>query len=146
MGCLVIQMSMKLLADHILSVAQKNNRSINNLKLQKVMYFVLKESRDKDILSYKNLREIYDDPFLVWAYGPSVKGQFERFKFFGSAPIIGKFEYTDEFSALDGLIVDYLEYKLTDLVKKSFENDFWKNNKKYISGFRSTVSYDLIDI
>lgn len=44
---------MKLLADHILSVAQKNNKSINNLKLQKVMYFVLKESRDKNILPYK---------------------------------------------------------------------------------------------
>ena len=37
---------MNLLADHILSVAQKNQKSLNNLKLQKVMYFVLKESRD----------------------------------------------------------------------------------------------------
>ena len=86
---------MNLLADHILSVAQKNQKSINNLKLQKVMYFVLKDSRDKDILSYKTLREIYDDPFLVWAYGPSTKGQYYRFKFFRSAPIIGKFEYTE---------------------------------------------------
>ena len=137
---------MNLLADHILSVAQKNQKSLNNLKLQKVMYFVLKESRDKDILSYKNLREIYDDPFLVWAYGPTVRGQFNRFKLFGSAPIIGKFEYTDELSTLDDLIVDYLDYKLIDLVKKSFENDFWKNNKKYISNFRSNISYDFIDI
>ena len=137
---------MNLLPDHILSVAQKNNRSINNLKLQKVMYFVLQESRNKDILPYKTLKEVYDDPFLVWAYGPSVKGQFERFKLFGSTPIIGKFEYTDELYALDGLVVDYLEYKLIDLVKKSFENSFWKNNKKYISGFRSNISYDLIDI
>ena len=141
-----MKMSMNLLADHILSVAQKNQKSLNNLKLQKVMYFVLKESRDKDILSYKNLREIYDDPFLVWAYGPTVRGQFNRFKLFGSAPIIGKFEYTDELSTLDDLIVDYLDYKLIDLVKKSFENDFWKNNKKYISNFRSNISYDFIDI
>lgn len=141
-----MKLSMNLLADHILSVAQKNNRSINNLKLQKVMYFVLRESRDKEILPYKSLKEVYDDPFLVWAYGPSAKGQFERFKLFGSAPIIGKFEYTDELSALDGLVVDYLEYKLIDLVKKSFKNNFWKNNKKYISGFRSNISYDLIDI
>lgn len=110
------------------------------------MYFVLKEFRDKDILSYKTLREIYDEPFLVWAYGPTVRGQFNRFKLFGSAPIIGKFEYTDELSILDDLIVDYLDYKLIDLVKKSFENDFWKNNKKYISNFRSNISYDLIDI
>ena len=137
---------MNLLADHILSVAQKNQKSLNNLKLQKVMYFVLKEFRDKDILSYKTLREIYDEPFLVWAYGPTVRGQFNRFKLFGSAPIIGKFEYTDELSILDDLIVDYLDYKLIDLVKKSFENDFWKNNKKYISNFRSNISYDLIDI
>jgi hypothetical protein len=141
-----MKLSMNLLADHILSVAQKNNRSINNLKLQKVMYFVLQESRDRDILPYKTLREIYDEPFLVWGYGPNLKGQFERFKLFGSAPIIGKFEYTDELSALDDLIVDYLDYKLIDLVEKSFENNFWKNNKKYISGFRSNISYDLIDI
>lgn len=137
---------MNLLADHILSVTQKNQKSLNNLKLQNVMYFVLKEFRDKDILSYKTLREIYDEPFLVWAYGPTVRGQFNRFKLFGSAPIIGKFEYTDELSTLDDLIVDYLDYKLIDLVKKSFENDFWKNNKKYISNFRSNISYDLIDI
>lgn len=141
-----MKLSMNLLADHILSVAQKNQKSLNNLKLQKVMYFVLKEFRDKDILSYKTLREIYDEPFLVWAYGPTVRGQFNRFKLFGSAPIIGKFEYTDELSILDDLIVDYLDYKLIDLVKKSFENDFWKNNKKYISNFRSNISYDLIDI
>ena len=64
MGCLVIQMSMKLLADHILSVAQKNNKSINNLKLQKVMYFVLKESRDKNILPYKTLRGFMTSHFL----------------------------------------------------------------------------------
>lgn len=141
-----MKMSMNLLADHILSVAQKNQKSINNLKLQKVMYFVLKESRDKDILSYKILREIYDDPFLVWSYGPSVKVQYDRFNFFRSAPIIGKFEYTDELSVLDNLIVEYIDCKLNDLVKKSFDNDFWKNNKKYISGFRSDISYDLRDI
>ena len=143
---LVMKMSMNLLADHILSVAQKNQKSINNLKLQKVMYFVLKESRDKDILSYKTLRDIYDDPFLVWAYGPSTKGQYDRFKFFRSAPIIGKFEYTDELSVLDNLIVEYLDYKLNDLIEKSFDNNFWKNNKKYISGFRSDISYNLTDL
>ena len=141
-----MKLSMNLLADHILSVAQKNQKSLNNLKLQNVMYFVLKEFRDKDILSYKTLREIYDEPFLVWAYGQTVRGQFNRFKLFGSAPIIGKFEYTDELSTLDDLIVDYLDYKLIDLVKKSFENDFLKNNKKYISNFRSNIFYDFIDI
>lgn len=110
------------------------------------MYFVLKESRDKDILSYKTLREIYDDQFLVSAYGPSTKGQYDRFKIFRSAPIIGKFEYTDELSVLDNLIVEYLDYKLNDLIKKSFDNNFWKNNKKYIYGFRSNISYDLKDL
>lgn len=143
MGCLVIQMSMKLLADHILSVAQKNNKSINNLKLQKVMYFVLKESRDKNILPYKTLREIYDEPFLVWAYGPNVESQYQRFKIFGSAPIIGKFEYTESLSPLDNLIADYLDCKLIDLVNESFDNTFWKNNKNQICSFRSKVPYDF---
>ena len=140
---LIMKMSMNLLADHILSVAQKNQKSINNLKLQKVMYFVLKDSRDKDILSYKTLREIYDDPFLVWDYGPSTKGQYYRFKFFRSAPIIGKFEYTDELSVLDNLIADYLDCKLIDLVNESFDNSFWKNNKNQICGFRSKVPYNF---
>ena len=75
-------MSMEKFADHVIAVAQKNNMNITNLQLQKVMYFVLKEAKEKGTLTEKQLEELYDEKFQVWAYGPVVRGQYNRFRNF----------------------------------------------------------------
>lgn len=139
-------MTMEQFADHVISVAQENKKSINNLQLQKILYFVLKDARDKQLLSRKSLVDLYDEPFLVWAYGPNVKTQYNRFRCFGSAPIIGTFEQSPELSVLNSTIVKYLDYKLFDLLDESFKVKFYKENVEKVKGFRSDVEYRLEDL
>lgn len=139
-------MTMEQLADHIISVAQENKKSINNLQLQKILYFVLKDARDRKLLPRKTLVDLYDEPFLVWSYGPNIKTQYNRFRCFGSAPIIGSFEQSPELSVLDSTIVKYLDYKLFDLLDESFKVEFYKKNVEKVKGFRSDVEYRLEDL
>lgn len=139
-------MSMEKFANHVIAVAQEKNMSITNLQLQKVMYFVLKKAKDNNILTIEQLEEIYDEPFQVWAYGPVVRGQYNRFREFSSAPIIGEFDKTYKYNILNDLINDYIGRNVFDLVDLSHENSFWKNNADKIVGFTSNVSYSLEDI
>lgn len=139
-------MTMEQFADHVISVAQENKKSINNLQLQKILYFVLKDARDKRLLSRKSLVDLYDEPFLVWAYGPNVKTQYNRFRCFGSAPIIGTFKQSQELSVLNSTIVKYFDYKLFDLLDESFKVKFYKDNVGEVKGFRSDIEYSLEDL
>jgi hypothetical protein len=139
-------MTMEQFADHVISVAQENKKSINNLQLQKILYFFLKDARDRKLLLRKTLVDLYDEPFLVWAYGPNIKTQYNRFRCFGSAPIIGSFERSPELSVLDSTIVKYLDYKLFDLLDESFKAKFYKENIGKVKGFRSDIEYRLEDL
>lgn len=139
-------MGMEQFANHIIAVAQRHNREITNLKLQKIMYFALKNAKEKELLSDEKLKELYDEPFLVWAYGPVVKSQYDRFKKFGSSPILGVFEIDNTLDILNETILENLAKSVSRLVTESHEIPFWKQNKDRIYGFRSDVSYELGDI
>lgn len=139
-------MSMEKLADHIISVAQDNKKSISNLQLQKIMYFVIKEAKEEELLNTEELEALYDEPFLVWAYGPVVKSQYERFKGFGSSPIIGTFQKSPNLEKINNVIKNYLTWTVSSLIKESHKVRFWEENEDKIVGFRSEVEYKLGDI
>ena len=137
---------MEKLADNIISVAQDNGKSINNLQLQKIMYFVIKEAKEEELLNTEELEALYDEPFLVWAYGPVVKSQYERFKGFGSSPIIGTFQKSPNLEKINNVIKNYLTWTVSSLIKESHKVRFWEENEDKIVGFRSNVEYKLRDI
>lgn len=139
-------MSMEKLADHIIAVAQKKEISISNLQLQKVMYFAIRDAKEQGLMSMSELKELYDEPFLVWAYGPVVKSQYERFKCFGSSPIIGIFQIFPKLETINNIIETYLRRSVSSLIRESHEVPFWKDNKDKIIGFRSNLEYGLGDI
>ncbi|EMF48566.1 Panacea domain-containing protein [Streptococcus parauberis] len=139
-------MSMELLANHIIAVAQEQNKEITNLQLQKIMYFALKYAIENDVFSEEELQELYDEPFLVWAYGPVVKSQYERFKRFGSAPILGTYHISDNLAGLNSQINARLKESASKLVKESHKVSFWKEHENDIDGFRSDIEYSLGDI
>lgn len=139
-------MAMEILANHIIAVAQENKTSISNLQLQKIMYFAMKDAKEKQLISMDELAELYDEPFLVWAYGPVVKSQYDRFKGFGSSPIIGIFQSSPDLEKINCTIKEYLHESVSELVRKSHQVPFWKENKDKIVGFRSNVEYKLGDI
>lgn len=140
-------MTMQKLADHIIAVAQQNEKSINKYKLEKVMYFVLKTANENNLITKKELETIYDEPFLLYFYGPKLISQSERFQIFQSAPIIGsRFEISPELSKLNPIILEYLERPIMDLVKESRETPFWKRNSCYLNGIKSDIPYGLDDL
>lgn len=139
-------MSMEKFANHIIAVAQENNETITNLQLQKVMYFVLKEAKENTLLNEEVLEEIYDERFQVWAYGPVVREQYNRFRQFSSAPIIGEFCQTPTYDSLNELILTFINRDVFELVDKSHKIPFWKKNEDKIVGFTSNTNYELQDI
>lgn len=140
-------MTMEKLANHIIAVAQKNEIAINKYKLQKVMYLTLKKAKENGVLYQEELEQIYDEPFVLYAYGPKLVSQSERFEVFRGAPIIGSgFKIDQKLNNLNPIILNYLTKSVIDLVKESRETPFWKKNHQYLNGFTSDVLYRLKDL
>ena len=134
-------MGMKQFADHILAVARENQIEVTNLSLQKIMYFVIRNSTGVIDMEVQN--EIYNEPFLVWRYGPVVKSQYERFSMFGSDPIKGDFERERNYNLLNNLILIFLNTNVFRMVNASHTHPFWKANEGRIQFGRSNIEYPL---
>ncbi|MDC6396903.1 Panacea domain-containing protein [Lactiplantibacillus pentosus] len=139
-------MSMMDLAHHIIAVAHKNNIPVTNLQLQKVMFFSLKYAMNDSLLSREVIEATYDSPFLVWRYGPVEKDIYERYKVYGSDPILEKNNENENFRSLNDKIIELLNESAFKLVRKSHEEPFWRDNEKKIKGWRSDVKYTLSDV
>ena len=135
-------MSMLNFANHILAVAYENKLSVTNLRLHKVMYFVIRKHKD----NHELLSKMYDKPFYVWSYGPIVPSIYAKHYGYGSRAIIEKGERISEYSIFDDSIIMLLNEDLFTLVDKSRENKFWLLNKDKIVNGISTVKYKLEDI
>lgn len=135
-------MSMRDFANHILAVAHENNLSVNNLHLQKVMYFAMREQKD----NLELLSEIYDEPFYVWRYGPTVPSIYKKYSGYGSRAIIEKGERSNEYSIFDNFIIELLNQDLFSLIDKSREHSHWLSNKDKIVHGKSDIKYRLEDV
>lgn len=139
-------MSMNDFAKHIISVVHNENHEITNLQLQKVMYFSLKFALKNNLFTQQQLQSIYDEPFLVWRYGPVVKSIYEKYKIYGSDPITEKGAQCSQLNVLNDEIIKLSHEDVFDLVNKSHLENYWKTNENKIVGWRSNVAYDLGDI
>lgn len=135
-------MTMLNFAKHILAVAYENNLSVSNLKLHKVMYFTMRHYKDNQ----KLLSEMYDQPFYVWAYGPTVPSIYAKYYGYGSRAIIEKGERNNTYSIFDNTIINLLNYNLFELIEKSRENTHWQANKDKINKGISKIKYRLEDV
>lgn len=135
-------MTMLNFAKHILAVAYENNLSVSNLKLQKVMYFAMREQKD----NHELLSGMYDEPFYVWRYGPVVPKIYRKFRIYGASSIIEKGEKNSEYSIFDDSIIKLLKEDLFTLIDKSCENKFWLKNKDKIIKGTSNIKYKLDDV
>ena len=135
-------MTMLKFANHILAVAYENQLVVNNLQLQKVMYFVMREQKD----NYDLLSKMYDEPFCVWYYGPIVPSIYKKYCGYGSRTIIEKGERISEYSIFDNSIIKLLKEETFTLVDKSREHKFWQENKDKIVNDGSDIKYSLNDV
>ena len=137
-------MSMKELANHIIAVAHDNELPITNLQLQKILYFTLRNSRR--YLDEDTLKETYNEPFLVWRYGPVVESQYNRFYSYGSSPIIDSFNQIPKYKKLNEMILRFLKIDVFRMVDASHTHKFWKENSAAIKSGRRDIKYPLDEV
>lgn len=135
-------MTMKDFANHILAVAYENNLPVNNLQLQKIMYFAMRNQKD----DLELLSEMYDEPFCVWRYGPTIPGIYKKFRIYGASSIIEKGKKDDSYSIFDESIVKLLNEEPHSLIAKSREHTYWLSNKDKIVKGTSDIKYRLEDV
>lgn len=139
-------LNMDAFADHIIAVAKENHFPITNLHLQKFMYFTLKLAKEEKIIDEKILREMYDQQFEVWTYGPVVRLQYLRFKRFASEYILGHFEQNSILTPLNPIILELLTVDVFTLVDISTRLPFWVQHKDKIKKGMSEIKYNFDDI
>ena len=137
-------MGMHNLTNHIFAVANKNQRTINNIQLQKILYFTLRYS--VPLIGLENAKEIYDEPFLVWQYGPILKSEYDRFYAYGTNPIIEDLPQSEDYKRLNNLIIRLLDMDVFRMINASRTHNFWEQNKNKIVNGHSTVEYPLNEV
>ena len=139
-------MTMMAFAHHIIAVAHDNGLTITNLQLQKIMYFSLQDALRNGTLDRHIIEDNYDQPFLVWRYGPVEREVYDAYKVYGADSITEQSEISDVFNPLNNEIISLLQRNPFELVKVSHLEPFWREHSNEIVGWRSNTRYGLDDI
>lgn len=134
------------LAKHIIAVMHNNKQIITNLQLQAIMYFTLKFAIQNHLFTQQQIQNIYDEPFLVWRYGPVVKSVYKLYKIYESDPITKNYPEAPELKVLNNKIIQLSNADIFTLMNKSHSERFWQANEDKIVGWRSNVAYSLADV
>ncbi|RHJ28942.1 Panacea domain-containing protein [Lactococcus lactis] len=136
-------------ANFIIDYAQKTGRSVSNLQLQKIMYFI-----QGAFLNEYN-KELLNSSFSRWQYGPVLKEVYAIFRDNGSLPIeklaitaqikngvfeLGEPQKTTSENLGDGSVFKYLQEVTSklleiapwELVEISHNQDIWYDHKDEI--------------
>lgn len=152
----------KEVADYIVWSAQKNNKKITNLKLQKILYFL----QAYNLCSHGD--RLFDDPIEKWKFGPVVPDVYHEYKNFGAkvipgVPDIVKFDfekgistesydvelsnvYKNKDESLDKAIENLLCYSGNTLVDISHHHPMWFDDKPKIDLGMRHITYNLDEI
>lgn len=135
--------NMERFAEHIIAIANENDEYITNLKLQKVMYIAMKNTKT----DLEFLTNLYDEPFQVWRYGPTVRCIYDKYKEFVTTPIrFNEAKRYTEYDIFNKEIIRLLDENVWDLIDLCIDEDFYKENKKHIVSSTSDVIYPLQQI
>jgi uncharacterized phage-associated protein len=114
------------IARYIIERCRENNRTISNLKLQKIMYFVQAE-----FLVSKN-QPCFAERIEAWDFGPVVPEVYYAYRMYGSAniPCIGRSGVSKIISAkdqklLNGIIDECSRYSASALVEITHNQTPW---------------------
>lgn len=135
--------NMQKFAEHIIAVANESDEYITNLKLQKIMYMTMKNTKT----DLEFLTNLYDESFEVWRYGPTVRCVYDKYKEFVTSPIrFNKAKTYIEYDIFNKEIIRLLDEDVWDLIDLCIDEDFWQENKKHIISSTSNVIYPLKEV
>lgn len=125
---------MKELVNHILYIANLNNKKITHMQLHKIAYFTLGYLiREKFIEEAKKMYE--EEKFQAWLYGPVLPEVYKKYKKYSSTHIIDSGKKSVNFEKvphINDVILNLMNQNVFDLVRISHSHEFWKKHKKII--------------
>lgn len=135
--------TMRDLADHIISIANSQHLTITNLQLQKILFF----SFGFLIAERRHLAEsMYDEPFRRWSYGPLIEGIYFKYAHFGGRSIMHPSAIRNEtFSVLDERIEQLLCIDSFRLVEFTHRFPSWARYREAIELHSWTPPYEIDD-
>lgn len=138
------------IANFVIKFAKLNNKSVSNLQLQKILYFV------QTAFLLESEKGIIEGKFSRWQYGPVLQEVYSSYKDNGAASIeelavnvtknnsgtysIGEIEPTnitslgsaEAFEFLENVTARLLDQNPWDLVEASHDQSIWKKHEKEI--------------
>lgn len=137
------------IAIYVINYANEKGAPISNLKLQKILYYI-----QAKFLVEKGER-CFNEDIVNWTYGPVVEKAYNEFRQFGHREITPQNSYeeiqydtqsrsikvsikefkddilnNDDKELIKSVVEHYYEYKPFELVKKTHEEDPWKNTNQ----------------
>lgn len=139
---------MEKLVDHILGIADISNKQMTNLQLQNVLYLSFIELLISNEIEESEILNMYSEgnPFLVWKYGPVIEYYYEKYKKYGSMPILEKGEIQPELEIINESIKGFLEEDPFELAERNRHSYKWQQNEKHIRYGKSNISYTFEDL
>ena len=129
-------------AKYIVSYSTQQGKSISNLKLQKMLYYLWVDY-------YKSTgRELYVDDICAWQFGHVVPDVYYEFCSYAGTPISKEFASPisdDDRITLNGIINKYLYKTAHMLVDMTHEQGSpWNTVYQNGAGLREVIPFDLI--
>ena len=107
------------------------------------MYLAMKNTN----VNLRFLAELYDEPFQVWRYGPTVRCVYDKYRNFVTTPIrFSDAKTYSEYDVFNKEIIRLLDEPIFDLIETCRNEDFWQRNKKFIYLSTSFIPYPLEEI
>lgn len=131
-------MTAEKVANIIVNYANKENKPITNLHLQKILYFVW--------IDYfiKNDTHLFEDNFEAWKLGPVVRSVYNKYCIYGSNDIPSIDNTISK--ELFVFINKYLGESASSLVNKSHKkNGAWDTVFKDGIGDKNIIPFDIIE-
>nr|WP_312578210.1 type II toxin-antitoxin system antitoxin SocA domain-containing protein [Sedimentibacter sp.] len=132
------------LSKYIINYAKEHNKTITNLQLQKILYYI------QGIFHLKFNEYAFNDEIEAWRLGPVVPKIYYKYYANVGMPIMDKYENDDlpvykeksHKNVIDGIIEEKLDLDAWELVKFTHSEDPWK--KTYSAGKNNIISKQLI--
>lgn len=122
---------------YVINFAFETNRSVTNLKLQKILYFLY------GFYYFVTKDELFDEEFEAWAYGPVVRKSYVDYSMFGAEAIPPHNNYINFLFDEDH---DYDSEKNNDYFDSIFSEDSKKTIDIILNTLLNKSTMDLVEL
>ena len=138
-GRILLMYNVLTVARYIINRCNENNRTISNLKLQKMLYFVQAE-----FLVEKG-ETCFSEKIQAWNFGPVVPEVYQQYKVYGAANIPSRRRLVDrtiiseaDKKIIDDMVDECAKYSASELVEITHRQKPWK--QAYSKGPNTVIS------